>query len=70
MATQISARVRDGGRWGDCEFAARSFESGVRTAARKLGLRGGICSTERVGSSQWEINVDGCMMMVIAQVSP
>ena len=63
----ISARVRDGGSWGGCEFAARSVESGVRTAARKLGLRGPILTTERVGSSQFAINVDGRMMMVIIQ---
>jgi hypothetical protein len=63
----ISARVRDGGRWGDCEFRARSIASGLRTAARKLGLRGPILIRHRVGESQWAVNVDGRMMIVIAK---
>ena len=61
----ISARKRDGGSWGDCEFAARAQESGIRTAARKLGLRGPILTTERVGSSQFMVNVNGVVMMVV-----
>lgn len=61
----ISARVRDGGNWGDCEFTARSFASGVRTAARKLGLHGTVLTTERVGFEQYQVNVDGHMMMII-----
>jgi len=63
---KISARKRDGGSWGDCEFSARSLESGIRTAARKLGLRGAICGRERVGSDQYAVNVDGVVMMVVA----
>ena len=63
----ISARVRDSQQgWGGCVFSARSFGTGVRTAARKLGLRGPILNTERVGSSQWAVNVNGCVMMIIA----
>ena len=62
---RISARVRDGGRWGDCEFSASSLESGIRTAARKLGLKGPILTKQRVGSDQYEINVDGRSMMVV-----
>lgn len=46
-------------------WRARSRESGFRTAARKLGLRGPILTVERVGSSQWAVNVDGRMMMVV-----
>ena len=37
----------------------------LRTAARKLGLRGPILTVERVGSEQWAVNVDGQMMMVV-----
>lgn len=65
--TYVSARKRDGGSWGDCVFRARSFETGVRTAAKKLGLRGAILTLERVGESQWSVNVDGRVMMVIVQ---
>jgi hypothetical protein len=62
---RISARVRDGGRWGDCEFSASSLESGIRTAARKLGLKGPILTKQRVGSEQYDVNVYGRSMMVI-----
>ena len=65
ITMQISARKRDGGSWGDCEFSARSQETGIRTAARKLGLRGPVLTTERVGSSQFAVNVDGVVMMVV-----
>lgn len=65
----ISARVRDGGRWGDCEFVARSMQNGMRTAARKLGLRGPILTCRQMGASQYEINVNGCTMMLIISVS-
>jgi hypothetical protein len=60
-------RVRDGGRgWdGAPTFRARSRESGFRTAARKLGLRGPVLTVERVGSEQWAVNVNGQMMMVV-----
>lgn len=68
-AVKISARVRDGGSWGDCEFSARSLESGIRTAAKKLGLRGPICGRTIVGTSQYEVNVDGVIMMVIESVA-
>ena len=64
---QISARVRDGGRWGDCEFSASSFETGIRTAAKKLGLKGPLLNKQLIGSEQWDINVDGRSMMVIAK---
>lgn len=62
---KISARKRDGGNWGDCEFEARTVESGIRTAARKLGLSGPIINNELVGSSQFAVNVDGIVMMVV-----
>ena len=66
MSVQLQARIRDGGQgWGTAPtFRARSRESGFRTAARKLGLRGPILTVERVGSSQWAVNVDGRVMMV------
>jgi hypothetical protein len=67
VSLHLQARRRDGGRgWDEAlSFAARTRESGFRTAARKLGLRGPILSVERVGSSQWAVNVDGQMMMVV-----
>ena len=65
VVIRVSARIRDGGVWGDCEFTARSFETGLSSAARKLGLHGDILTTEKVGSSQWLVNVDGRAMMVI-----
>jgi hypothetical protein len=61
----ISARKRDGGNWGDCEFRARSIGTAIKTAAKKLGLKGPITTREQVGSSQWAVNVDGTMMMII-----
>lgn len=67
---QINARKRDGGNWGDALFRARSLESGIRTAARKLGLRGQVLSMQQVGESQYAVNVDGQMMMVIAVFYP
>ncbi len=63
---QIEARVRDGAGWDQAiTVRARSVESGRRTAARKLGLCGPILTTHRVGSSQFESNVDGVSMMTI-----
>jgi hypothetical protein len=62
---KVSARNRDGGKWGDCEFRARSVGSAFATAAKRLKLRGPILSTEKVGSEQWLVNVDGTPMMVI-----
>jgi len=63
---QISARKRDGGHWGDCEFRARSLESACRTAARKLGLRGPVLTRERVGASEYLVNVNGVAMMLVS----
>ena len=60
----VSARVRDNGSWGDCEFKARSQDSAIRTAARKLGLRGPILTRERVGATEYAVNVNGAMMIV------
>jgi len=66
MTIKIEARTEKTG-WDKSEaFTARSFESGVRTAARKLGLRGPVLTTERVGSSQWLVNVNGQRMHIIA----
>lgn len=67
----ISARKRDGSgqgtNWGDCEFRAKSFHTAVKTAAKKLGIRGPVLTWERVGSEEWAVNVDGTMMMIIAR---
>lgn len=66
MSLRLKARVRDGSLgWEAPSFAARSRESGFRSAARRLGLRGPILTVERVGSEQWAVNVDGQMMMVV-----
>ena len=62
---QVSARKRDGGSWGDCEFRARSIGTAIKTAAKKLKLSGHVLSTEQVGTSQWMVNVDGNMMSII-----
>lgn len=65
----VSARIRDGegprSQWGNCEFQGRSLDTAIRTAARKLGLRGLILTTQRVGADQYDINVDGRSMMLI-----
>ena len=66
MSVFLQARIRDGAGWNTAPtFRARSRESGFRTAARKLGLRGRVLTIERVGSEQWAVNVDGHMMMVV-----
>jgi len=67
----ITARIRDRalpgqqGWIGAPTFRARSRESGFRTAAKKLGLRGRILTIERVGSDEWAVNVNGTTMMVV-----
>lgn len=67
MSLYLQARIRDSAQnWNTApSWLARSRESGFRTAARKLGLRGRILTVVRVGSSQWEVNVDGKVMMVV-----
>lgn len=66
MSLTIQCRVRDGGGGWDTapRLRVRTRESGFRTAAKRLGLRGPILTVERVGSSQWAVNVDGRIMMV------
>jgi len=64
--TTIEARIRDGAGWDQSiTVRARSVDSGLRTAARKLGLSGAILGRERVGSTQWAVNVNGRVMMAI-----
>ena len=50
-------------------FRARSLDSGIRTAARKLGvsLAHGY-TTDRVGSSQYRVVGDATMMVVSSEV--
>lgn len=65
MAVNIEARKRDG-QWQDgVSFRARGVDSGIRTAARKLGLKPPT-TWERVGNRQWSVNCDGIVMMVVA----
>jgi len=66
VSIRLKARVRDGQLgWEAPSFMAHSRESGFRSAAKRLGLRGPILTVERVGSEQWAVNVDGTMMMVV-----
>jgi len=47
-------------------FRARSFKSGIRTAARRLGVSLAYGYTlERVGSSQWSVTGDRTMVVVL-----
>ena len=63
---RIVAKRRDGTAWQSAiTFFARSRETAFRTAARKLGIRGPVLTSERVGSDQWLVNVDGVPMMVL-----
>ena len=63
----ITARILPGQSWtGATVFRARSFESGIQTACRKLGVstsRG--CTRERIGSSQWRVTGNDTSIMVI-----
>jgi hypothetical protein len=63
----ITARILPGGSWaGATTFRARSFESGLRTACRKLGVSVSHGRTvERVGSSQWRVTGNDTSIMVI-----
>jgi hypothetical protein len=70
VSIHLKARVRDGQLgWEAPSFVARTRESGIRSAARRLCLRGPILAVERVGSEQWAVNVDGTMMMVVEVAS-
>lgn len=68
---EIKARVRDGaGGWETaitvrCRTWDAARTSGLRRAARRLGLHGPILGRERVGASQFAVNVDGRIMMVV-----
>ena len=63
----ITARILPGSSWaGATTFRARGFESGIRTACRKLGVSTSSgCTRERVGASQWRITGNDTSIMVI-----
>ena len=53
----------------EVRFRARSLDSGIRTAARKLGVSLAYGhTTERVGSSQYRVVGDVAMMVVSSEV--
>ena len=66
MSVRLQARVRDSEQtWNAVPmFWARSRESGFRTAAKKLGLKGRVLTVRRAGENLWEVNVNGKAMMV------
>ena len=63
----ITARIMPGQSWaGATTFRARSLETGIRTACRKLGVS---CShgrtVARAGSSQWRVTGNDMSIMVV-----
>jgi hypothetical protein len=63
----ITARILPGQSWaGATTFRARSLETGIRTACRKLGV---ACShgrtVERVGASQWRVTGNDMSIMIV-----
>ena len=63
----VTARILPGQSWaGAASFRARSIETGIRTACRRLGVS---CShgrtVERVGASQWRVTGNSVSIMVL-----
>jgi len=63
----ITARLMPHQSWaGTTTFRARTLDTGIRTACRKLGVS---CShgrtVERVGSSQWRVTGNLLSIMVV-----
>jgi hypothetical protein len=64
-AVVIEARLREGQGWDTAVMVrGRALDSAIRTAARKLGLRGPVLGREQSGEGLYTVNVDGSAMMV------